>query len=199
MVTKTIMLDNLRKYKILLASKSPRRHELLSQLRIPFSIITMGGIDETYPDNIPSEEIPIYLANKKCDACMAKLDDDNLIITADTLVIYDNKALGKPKGREEAIEMLTQLSGKVHKVVTGVSICTTIKRTTFSVCTEVKFAEISAKDIAYYVDNFMPYDKAGAYGIQEWIGYIGVEWIKGSFFNVMGLPVHQLYVELKNF
>lgn len=193
------MLDNLRNYKVLLASKSPRRRELLSQLRVPFSVISLGGIDETYPDNLPAEEVPQYLANRKADAYLKNFSDNELIITADTLVILGDKVLGKPKDTDDARHMLAELSGKVHHVVTGVSISTHLRRTTFSTVTEVKFAELAQDDIDYYVENFLPLDKAGAYGIQEWIGCVAVEWIRGSYYNVMGLPVHQLYKELCNF
>lgn len=193
------MLDNLRKYKILLASKSPRRRELLSQLRVPFNVISIGGIDETYPDDMPADEVPQYLSNLKADAYMKTLTGNELVITADTLVIADGRILGKPRNHAEAIEMLEFLSGKTHKVITGVSISTHGKRTSFSTETDVTFAPISKEDIEYYVENFMPFDKAGAYGIQEWIGCVAVESINGSFYNVMGLPVHQLYKELKNF
>ena len=193
------MLENLKKFKVLLASKSPRRRELLSELRIPFGVVNIGGIDESYPSSLPAEEIPLFLANKKADVYMSNFNGNELVITADTLVIADGRVLGKPHTHEEAISMLASLSGKVHKVVTGVSISTHGRRTTFASETEVKFADISREDIAYYVENYLPLDKAGAYGIQEWIGCVAVEWIKGSFYNVMGLPVHQLYKELKNF
>lgn len=193
------MLENLSKYKVKLASKSPRRRELLEELRVPFSIITTGGIDESYPNTLPPKEIPAYLANKKGDAYMRRFDGNELVITADTLVIFGDKVLGKPEGRDDAIKMLKELSGRTHLVVTGVSISTKDKRTTFSVTTEVTFSHISDADIEYYVDNFLPFDKAGAYGIQEWIGCIAVESIRGSYYNVMGLPVHRLYHELKNF
>lgn len=193
------MLDNLRDFTIFLASKSPRRRELLSQLRLPFKVISTGGIDETYPDTLPAEEIPIFLANVKGDAYLKHLKNNEMVITADTLVILDDFVLGKPKDHDEAVAMLKKLSSRVHYVVTGVCITTRRKRTTFSTKTEVKFAELSDQDIEYYVENFLPFDKAGAYGIQEWIGCIAVESINGSYYNVMGLPVHQLYRELKNF
>jgi len=193
------MLDNLRKYKVLLASKSPRRRELLGQLRIPFNVISIGGIDETYPEDLSSEEIPQFLANLKADAYVNNFKGNELVITADTLVIIDGKVLGKPHNRDEAIDMLSTLSGKTHKVVTGVCISTRTRRASFSTSTEVTFAELCRDDIEYYIENFLPFDKAGAYGIQEWIGCIAVESINGSFYNVMGLPVHQLYKELKNF
>lgn len=193
------MLENLTNYKILLASKSPRRRELLQQLRIPFSVINLGGIKEEYPDYLPALQIPQFLSNLKADAYLASMHVNELIITADTLVILDGEPLGKPAGREEAIEMLSKLSARTHQVVTGVTISTADKRTSFSTVTDVTFAPISREDIEYYVDNYLPFDKAGAYGIQEWIGAVAVESIRGSFYNVMGLPVHRLYRELKEF
>lgn len=193
------MLENLKQYKVMLASKSPRRRELMEMLRVPFSVVNTGGIDESYPEDMPAEDIPQYLSNLKADAYMRHFEGNELFITADTLVILDGEVLGKPKGREEAFDMLKKLSGKTHKVITGVSISVRTKRTTFSVCTEVTFAELSDDAIDYYVDNYQPFDKAGAYGIQEWIGAVAVERINGSFYNVMGLPVHALYKELKCF
>lgn len=193
------MLSNLSKYKVLLASKSPRRHELLSELRVPFNVVTIGGIDESYPDSLKAEDIPEYLANKKADHYISQFTGNEMVITADTLVILEDRVLGKPRDSKEATEMLHSLSGKVHKVVTGVCISTHHKRVSFSSVTEVKFADLSADDIKYYVDNYQPFDKAGSYGIQEWIGCVSVEWIKGSYYNVMGLPVHRLYNELKKF
>lgn len=193
------MLENLSKYHIYLASKSPRRRELLMQLRIKFNTITIGCIDESYPGDIPAVEVPQYIANRKADAYMSLIKDNEMIITADTLVILDNRILGKPKDEPEAVQMLMDLSGKVHKVVSGVCIVTASRRTSFTTETDVKFAEISKEEAEYYVENYMPLDKAGAYGIQEWIGCIAVESIHGSFYNVMGLPVHRLYNELKLF
>lgn len=148
---------------------------------------------------MPAHQIPQYLSNLKSDAFMKNMRDNELIITADTLVILDGSVLGKPKDHDEAVSMLRRLSGKTHQVITGVTISTLEKRTTFSTETKVKFAELSDSDIEYYVDNFLPYDKAGAYGIQEWIGCVAVEAIEGSFYNVMGLPVHQLIKELRAF
>lgn len=194
------MLDNIIKnYHVLLASKSPRRRELLTELRIPFNSISLGGIDESYPKDMPKVEVPQYIANRKADAYMSNIREREMVITADTLVIKDEKVFGKPQDREEASQMLHELSGKVHKVVTGVCILTRDRRTSFTTETEVKFAELSDDEISYYIDNQMPFDKAGSYGIQEWIGCVAVEWIKGSFYNVMGLPVHRLYRELKLF
>lgn len=194
-----IMLKNLEKYHVLLASKSPRRRELLAELKIPFHSVTVGGIDETYPDSLPKLAVPQYLAERKADAYMEILRDNELIITADTLVVMDNKIYGKPKDKEEAMEMLRELSGRTHKVVSGLCIMTAKRRTSFTTITEVTFCEIAEEEIEYYVDTYLPMDKAGAYGIQEWIGCIAVEQINGSFYNVMGLPIHRLYHELRTF
>lgn len=193
------MLENLKKYHILLASKSPRRRELLSELRIPFNPICIGGIDETYPDTLPKEDVPQYLADRKADAYLSIIKDNELIITADTLVIKDHKIFGKPHSPEEAFEMLKSLSGETHKVVSGVCIMTKERRTSFTSVSEVKFCKLSDEEIQYYIENFRPFDKAGSYGIQEWIGCVAVESISGSFYNVMGLPIHRLYQELKLF
>lgn len=193
------MLDNLKKYHILLASNSPRRRELLSQLRLPFSVICLGGIDESYPDSLPREEVAQYIASRKADAYTSRMRDNELIITADTVVVLGDRVLGKPKTTDEAVEMLMSLSGKTHKVCSGVCITAKKRRTSFTTVTEVTFGEITPEEARYYVDNFMPLDKAGAYGIQEWIGCVAVEKINGSYYNVMGLPVHQLYKELQQF
>lgn len=193
------MLSNLKDYHILLASKSPRRRELLATLRIPFNCINITGIDESYPEDMVKSEVPLFLANKKADAYIARIKDKDLVITADTVVIMDDCIYGKPADHSEAIEMLHRLSGKVHKVITGVCLLTSHCRKSFSTETDVKFASLSDDEIEYYVDNYLPLDKAGAYGIQEWIGSVAVEWINGSFYNVMGLPIHQLYQELKHF
>ncbi len=193
------MLSNLNKYTILLASKSPRRRELLHLLRIPFKVVTIGGIDESYPSSIPLLDVPQYVSIVKADAFQKHIGDDELVITADTMVICGNFILGKPKDREDAVNMLMNLSGKTHQVATGVTISTKWKRTSFTTVTDVTFAGITAEEIRYYVDNYMPLDKAGAYGIQEWIGAVAVAGINGSFYNVMGLPIHRLYQELRNF
>ena len=193
------MLANLDKYKILLASKSPRRRELLQQLRLPFNVVTLGGIDESFPDSVPRIDVPQFVSEKKADAFQKIITDNELVITADTMVICDNHILGKPKNGKEAREMLRLLSGKTHKVATGVTITTKNRRTSFTTVTDVTFCELSDEEIDYYVDNFQPFDKAGAYGIQEWIGSVAVTEIKGSYHNVMGLPVHRLYQELKLF
>lgn len=194
-----MLLPNLNKYHIILASKSPRRRELLQMLRIPFTTVTMSDISEEYPEEMPPEEVPQYLSEVKADAYLRKSCDNELVITADTLVICDNRIMGKPKDVEEAIQMLLFLSDKTHHVVTGVTIATKNQRTSFTTVTEVRFATVTEEEARFYVDNFRPLDKAGAYGIQEWIGAIAVEYINGSFYNVMGLPVHRLYKELKLF
>ena len=193
------MLDNISKYHVLLASKSPRRRELLSELRIPFNCISLGGIDESYPDDMPKAEVPQFIANKKANAYLSNIQNNEMIITADTLVIMDDKVYGKPKSPEEAKQMLQELSGKIHKVITGVCILTKDRRTSFTSTTDVKFAKIGDEEIEYYIENYLPLDKAGAYGIQEWIGCVAAEWINGSFYNVMGLPIHRLYQELRLF
>ncbi|MEE1021677.1 MAG: Maf family nucleotide pyrophosphatase [Muribaculaceae bacterium] len=193
------MLENLQKYNILLASKSPRRRELMNQLRVPYKVVTLRNIDESYPDDMAAGDVAQYLSGKKADAYREIIGDDELLITADTTVVLGDKVYGKPENRDDALRMLHELSGKVHQVVSGVTIATKYKRTSFTAITDVKFADIDADDILYYVDNYLPLDKAGAYGIQEWIGCVAVEWIKGSYYNVMGLPVHRLYRELKLF
>lgn len=193
------MLDNLKKYNILLASKSPRRRELLQQLRIPFHVITIGGIDESYPSSVPPLEVAQFICNRKADVYEKRIIDNEMIITADTLVICNDEIMGKPKDADEAVEMLGKLSGKWHKVATGVAITTKDRRTSFTTVSEVKFAPLDDAEIRYYVDNYAPFDKAGAYGIQEWIGCVAVEAINGSYYNVMGLPLHRIFDELRLF
>lgn len=193
------MLTNLKDYKVFLASKSPRRRELLQMLRIPFNVISIGGIDESFPDTVPLLEVPQYISSKKADAYQDRLLENEMIITADTMVICENEIMGKPKDGKEAIAMLLKLSGKKHQVATGVTISTLKHRTSFTTVTDVSFAEITKDEAEFYVDNYQPLDKAGAYGIQEWIGAVAVSGINGSYYNVMGLPVHRLYQELKLF
>lgn len=189
----------MEKYKILLASKSPRRREIMKLLGIPFTIVTIEGIDESYPEEMEKDKVSEYISNKKADAFLKRIGDDEMIVTADTVVICDDRILGKPTGKEGAIEMLKFLSGKTHKVTTGVTVATKEKRESFTSESLVKFADLTDKEIEFYVDTFHPYDKAGAYGIQEWIGAVAVEKIDGSFYNVMGLPIHRLYQVLKKF
>ena len=191
-----MLLDKLQNYKVVLASNSPRRRELLADLGIDFTVRTLKGVDESYPHDLPVMEIAEYISRKKAQAYRAEMALDELIITADTVVILGDEVLGKPVDAADAHRMLRELSGKTHKVVTGVTIVTANATASFSAVTDVEFAELSDEDIAYYVERYSPLDKAGAYGIQEWIGCMGVRHINGSFYNVMGLPLHRLYTEL---
>ena len=190
---------NIQNYHIILGSNSPRRRELLAGLDLDFEVKVIPGLEEHYPATLQPEEIPVFLAKQKAAAYIPTLPEKTLLITADTIVWNRNEVIGKPKNREEAIRMLQSLSGHEHHVVTGVCLTTTEKQKAFSVISAVKFATLTDEEIGYYVDKYQPFDKAGAYGIQEWIGYVGVESINGSFYNVMGLPVQRLYQELKKF
>ena len=193
------MLDNLKGYNIVLASKSPRRQELLKGIGVDFTILTKE-VDESYSSRLPLIDVAPFLSLKKAKAFEdAELPVDYLVITADTVVIVENEILGKPKDRDDAVRMLNLLSGKAHKVVTGVTVHTKDKTKTFSVTSKVEFEQLEPQEIDYYVDELKPYDKAGAYGVQEWIGYIGVCNVEGSYYNVMGLPTQKLYKVLKNF
>ncbi|MCH5232741.1 MAG: septum formation protein Maf [Muribaculaceae bacterium] len=185
--------------KILLASKSPRRREILKLLRLPFTVVTIEGVDESYPTGLEPDKVSEYIANKKADIFLKRIGDNEIIITADTVVICDDKILGKPATSEDAIEMLKHLSGKTHKVTTGVTVASSEKRESFTSETLVTFANLTDEEIRFYVEMYHPIDKAGAYGIQEWIGAVAVEKINGSFYNVMGLPIHRLYQVLKRF
>ncbi len=185
-------------YNIILASKSPRRQELLTMLDIPFEVKVKDGIDESYPEDLPAIEVAEYLSRLKGKAYSADIKDDELVITADTIVILDGKIFGKPHSEEEAVDMLMQLQGRTHTVASGVCVATKKKIVSFTTCTDVTFAPLTREEATWYVDKYKPLDKAGAYGIQEWIGCAAVASINGSFYNVMGLPVHQLYNVLKN-
>ena len=190
------MLDNLEKYKVILASGSPRRRELMAGLGVNYEVRILPDVDESYPDTLQGEEIPLYIAKEKADAYIPMMQPDELIITAETIVWLDGEVLGKARDREDALQMLRTMSGRTHEVFTGVCITTTDWQRSFTAQTEVRFATLSEDEIIYYVDNFKPMDKAGAYGVQEWIGFIGVENISGSYYNIMGLPVQKLYREL---
>lgn len=194
-----MLLDDLKRYNVILASNSPRRRELLADLGIDFQVKTLKGVDESYPHDLPVLDIAEYISRKKAQAYKSQMSADQLIITADTVVILGDEVLGKPADDADARRMLRELSGKTHKVVTGVTIATTCNIKSFSAVTDVEFAPLSDEDINYYVDHYRPLDKAGAYGIQEWIGCMGVRHISGSFYNVMGLPLHRLYSELNQF
>lgn len=193
------MFENLNKYSILLASNSPRRKELLKGLGIPFSVVTLPNVDESFPETLNVEEIPVYIAQKKASAYFSYLGDSTLLITADTIVWLGGKVYGKPYDDKDAKQMLRELSGKTHQVITGVCLRTRNKEKSFYVQTDVSFSELTDREIDYYISKYKPMDKAGAYGIQEWIGFVAVKEIRGSYFNVMGLPIHRLYQELKSF
>ena len=186
-------------YKIILASNSPRRKELLAGLDVAFEVRVLKGIDESYPNDLPTKQIAQYISQKKAAAYRNTIASDELVITADTIVILGDEVMGKPKDEADACRMLRELSGKTHQVITGVTLTTTEKQHSFSVETDVTFKEFSEEEIVYYVKKYQPMDKAGSYGIQEWIGYVGVTSLQGSYFNVMGLPVQRIYEALKNF
>ena len=198
--------------KIILASNSPRRKELLAGLGIPYDVFVLQGIDESYPDDLPANEVAEYIARKKAKAYVnvnpnvnpndnSQLSTLNsqlsLILTADTIVVCDGEILGKPRDAADACAMLRKLSGKTHQVYTGYCLQTADKTVSGTVCSDVTFKELSDEEITYYVEKYKPLDKAGAYGIQEWIGYIGITGIRGSYYNVMGLPVQRIYEEIK--
>ena len=190
------IMDN---YHIILASNSPRRRELLSGLDLDYEVKVLPDIEESYPEGLPTAEIPVYIATEKAAAYQTLMSDDELIITADTVVVLGDEVLGKPTDLDDARRMLHELSGKTHQVITGVCLMTREKQHQFAVTTDVTFKELTDEEIDYYVEKYQPLDKAGAYGIQEWIGYIGVTGLNGSYFNVMGLPVQRIYKELKVF
>lgn len=183
--------------KIVLASNSPRRRELLGALELDFEVRALDGIDESYPQGLTMTAIPEHISNRK--AAAYALGENELLIAADTIVYLDGEVLGKPADAKEACKMLARLSGKTHQVVTGVTLRTLERSHSFSCVTEVTFAELTKEQIKYYVKNYSPFDKAGAYGIQEWIGCVGVTSINGSYYNVMGLPVQRLNLELQAF
>jgi septum formation protein len=182
--------------KIILASNSPRRKELLSGIDIPYEIKVLPDIDESYPETIPHEEVAEFLAQKKASAYLTELQDDTLLITADTIVLLHDKILGKPIDKADAKQMLCQLSGETHRVITGVCLTTKEKQKSFSAVSHVTFGYLTDEEIEYYVEKYNPMDKAGAYGVQEWIGYVAVKHIEGSYFNIMGLPIYRVYREL---
>lgn len=191
------MLENLNKYKIVLASNSPRRKELLSGLGVDYVVKTLPDVDETYPGGLNEEDIAKHIARGKAEAYREVMNDDELVITADTIVWLEGTVMGKPKDEENAREMLRRLSGRTHQVVTGVCLTTTSMQKTFATVTDVTFSNLTEEEIDYYVTRYRPMDKAGSYGVQEWIGFVGVENLSGSYFNVMGLPIQRLYTELK--
>lgn len=188
-----------KEYHIVLASNSPRRKELLAGLGIKFDVRVLPDIDESYPATLSAKDTAEYIAEKKAAAYRKSMAEDELIITADTVVIVDNEVLGKPANGSEAHKMLQKLSGRTHQVVTGVCLMTQTQTVHFSVETDVTFKKLTDGETDYYIENYKPFDKAGAYGIQEWIGYIGCTGLRGSYYNVMGLPVQRIYTELQKF
>ena len=186
-------------HKIILASNSPRRKELLAGLDVEFEVRVLQGIDESYPETLPTAEIAEYIAQKKAAAYRETIAADELVITADTIVVLDDEVLGKPKDEADARRMLHKLSGRTHQVITGVVLTTKERQEHFSVVSDVTFKQLTDSEIDYYVETYKPMDKAGAYGIQEWIGYVGVTRLEGSYFNVMGLPVQRIYEALRRF
>ena len=184
-------------YKIILASNSPRRRQLLAGLDVDFEVKVIPGIEENVPEGTPVEQIAETLARQKAEPYKPNIEDGELVLTADTIVVVDGEVLGKPVDEEEAKAMLHKISGKTHKVITGVCFTTRAHQHSFSVSTDVTFKTLPENEIEYYVSHYHPTDKAGAYGIQEWIGYVGVKRLEGSYFNVMGLPVQRIWEEIK--
>ena len=194
-----LLHDKLKNYRLILASQSPRRRQLLSDAGLEFTLADRFECDETYPQDMPAEDVAEYLSRLKSEAYPEPLAEGDILLTADTVVIANNRVLGKPSDRAEAIEMISLLSGCDHEVITGCTLRTATRQRSFSVRSKVHFRALDREEIEYYVDCYCPFDKAGAYGIQEWIGYVGIEGIEGSFYNVMGLPVQRLYSILKEF
>lgn len=193
------ILHQINQYRIILGSRSPRRRDLLKELGIQFEIAHINDQDENYPPDMKKEEIPVFLAQYKSNRFLKYLDPKTILITADTIVWIDNEVLGKPVDAGEAEKILNRLSGRAHQVLTGVCIKSGQKESVFCVCSDVYFRKLDQEEINYYITRYKPYDKAGAYGIQEWIGYVGIERIEGSYYNVMGLPTQRLFIELGKF
>ena len=194
-----LLHEQLRNYRLLLASQSPRRRELMTGCGLPYELAPRFDCAEVYPAGLAAEEVPLYLSRLKSEAYPAPLSGRDILLTADTVVVLDGEVLGKPRDREDAAGMLRRLSGRRHTVVSGVTLRTTGRMHSFEARTSVWFRPLADEEIAYYVDAFRPFDKAGSYGIQEWIGYAAIERIEGSFYNVMGLPIQKVYVELTRF
>lgn len=194
-----LLHELLKNYRLILASNSPRRRQLLADCGLTFECAPKFECDERYPSDLPVREVAEYLSRLKSECCPIALGDKDILLTADTVVIVGDTILGKPSDAGHAKEMLRMLSGRSHTVVTGVTLRSDGRRRSFSVASDVRFRTLSDEEIEYYVDEYKPFDKAGAYGIQEWIGYVAIDGIDGSFYNVMGLPVQRLYVELSEF
>lgn len=194
-----LLHERLKNHRLILASHSPRRRELLTGSGLPYTLADDYEVEEVYSTDTPAEQVPEYLSRLKSEAYPRPLEQNDILLTADTVVLAGGAILGKPRGREEATRMLRLLSGRSHTVITGVTIRSPRRQTDFSVRSEVRFRPLADEEIAYYVDAFRPFDKAGSYGIQEWIGYVAIESIEGSFYNVMGLPIQRVYTELEKF
>lgn len=194
-----LLHEKLKDYRLILASHSPRRRQLLRDCGLEYTLADPYEVEEIYPDTLPCEEVPVYLSRLKSEAYPTSLNERDILITADTVVILDHDILGKPHDREDAIAMLERLSGRTHRVITGVTLRSGIRSLSFDARSEVRFGPLSQEAIIYYIDQYRPFDKAGSYGIQEWIGYVGIESIEGSFYNVMGLPIQKLYDQLNRF
>lgn len=194
-----LLHELLKDYRLILASNSPRRRQLLADCGLTFECAPRFECDERYPSDLPVREVAEYLSRLKSECCPVELGSKDILLTADTVVIVGDTILGKPSDAERAKEMLRMLSGRSHTVVTGVTLRSAARIHSFSVASDVRFRDLSGEEVEYYVGEYKPFDKAGAYGIQEWIGYVAIEGISGSFYNVMGLPVQRLYVELREF
>lgn len=194
-----LLNDKLKPYRLLLASQSPRRRELMTGCGLPYELAPKYDCEEVYPADLPAEEVPLYLSQLKSRAYPEPLANGDILLTADTVVVLDGEVLGKPHGREEAVGMLRRLSGRRHTVVSGVTLRNAERMHTFEARTSVWFRTLSDEEIEHYIDTYRPFDKAGSYGIQEWIGYAAIERIEGSFYNVMGLPIQKVYTELDKF
>ena len=194
-----LLHDKLKSYRLILASQSPRRRQLLGDAGIEFELSPRYECEECYPAELPAVEVAEYLSRLKSEAYPEPLGEKDILLTADTIVVACDKVLGKPEDREDAIQTIKMLSGREHEVITGVTLRSATRSVSFSSHSKVNFRVLTDEEIAYYVDTYSPMDKAGAYGIQEWIGYVGIEGIEGSFYNVMGLPVQRLYCELDKF
>ena len=194
-----LLHEKLKDYRLLLASQSPRRRELMTGSGLPYLLAPTYDCEEIFPAALPAEEVPVFLSRLKSEAYPEPLAADDILLTADTVVVLDNRVLGKPHSREEAVAMLRDLSGRRHTVVSGVTFRTAERMHTFAARSSVWFRPLADEEIAYYVDTYRPFDKAGSYGIQEWIGYAAIQRINGSFYNVMGLPIQKVYTELDKF
>ncbi len=194
-----LLNEKLHPYRLLLASQSPRRRELLTGSGLPYTLAPKYPCEERYPDTLPAEEVPLFLSRLKSKAYPGPLAANDILLTADTVVVAAGRVLGKPCDREDAVRMLRTLSGCSHTVVTGVTFRSETQIHTFGARSEVRFRRLTDEEIDYYIDTYRPYDKAGSYGVQEWIGYVAIEHIDGSFYNVMGLPIQKVYTELEKF